>query len=118
MEGFRDELTQAEAELDSVSEDMKADAQRRLGRLYNAADYPPRVQSLFGVAWDFPSVEPPAYLLRISPEIYEQERQRLAARFEEAVRLLVGRFDSAGWSSSASVPAAFGSVASRRGLVQ
>ncbi|MHB8736459.1 MAG: hypothetical protein ACYC6M_14245 [Terriglobales bacterium] len=87
MEGFRDELTQAEAELDSVYEDMKADAQRRLGRLYNAADYPPRVQGLFGIAWDFPSVEPPAYLLRISPEIYEQERQRLAARFEEAVRL-------------------------------
>src|SRR5262249_31926261 len=61
--------------------------QRRLGRLYNPTDYPPEVRGLFTVAWDFPSVEPPSYLLRISPEIYEEERQRVAARFEEAVRL-------------------------------
>src|SRR5262249_1112495 len=30
---------------------------------------------------------PPSYLMRINPEIYEQERQRVVARFEEAVRL-------------------------------
>lgn len=32
-------------------------------------------------------VEPPSYLMRISPEIYEEERRRVAARFDEAVRL-------------------------------
>ena len=39
------------------------------------------------MAWDFPSVEPPDYLRQLSPALYEQERARVAARFDEAVRL-------------------------------
>lgn len=87
MEGFRDELIQAESDLNAVFEEMKADAQRRLGRLYNPADYPAEVRGLFAVEWDFPSVEPPSYLMRIAPEVYQQEQERVARRFEEAVRL-------------------------------
>jgi hypothetical protein len=87
MEGFRDELTQGEADLNAVYDEIKADARRRLGRLYNPADYPPEVQGLFGVEWDFPSVEPPNYLMRINPEIYRQEQERVVRRFEEAVQL-------------------------------
>lgn len=34
-----------------------------------------------------PSVEPPSYLLRIAPEVYQQEQERVARRFEEAVQL-------------------------------
>ena len=33
------------------------------------------------------SVEPPDYLVALSPHLYEQERERVASRFEEAVRL-------------------------------
>jgi hypothetical protein len=87
MEGFRDQLTAAEAELSNVYEDVKADARRRLGRLFNAKDYPSEIYGLFTVEWDFPSVEPPSYLMRSNPEIYEEERRRVAARFDEAVRL-------------------------------
>ena len=87
LQGFRDELAQAEADLNSVYDQLRADAQQRLGRLYNAADYPPEVRGLFAVDWDFPGVEPPAYLLRIAPEVYRQEQERVARRFEEAVRL-------------------------------
>src|SRR5262249_52560950 len=87
MEGFRDELTHAEADLNAVYDEIKADARQRLGRLYDPADYPPEVRGLFGVEWDFPSIEPPAYLMRIAPEVYEEERQRVAARFEEAGQL-------------------------------
>lgn len=87
MEGFRDELAAAEADLDRAFAQLKADARKRLGRLYNPGDYPAEVQGLFGVAWDFPAVEPPAYLLRLSPEVYRQEQERVAHRFEEAVRL-------------------------------
>jgi hypothetical protein len=87
MNGFRDELTHAEIDLDAAYEEVKADARRRLGRLYNPADYPPEVRGLFGVEWDFPSVEPPSYLTRVAPEVYEEERRRVAARFDEAVRL-------------------------------
>lgn len=87
MEGFRAELTEAEAELNAAFDQMKADARRRLGRLYNPSDYPPEVRSLFAVDWDFPSVEPPNYLMRIAPEVYQQEQERVARRFEEAVQL-------------------------------
>jgi len=87
MEGFREELTGAEFDLNLVYDDIKADARRRLGRLYNPNDYPTEIRDLFDVAWDFPSVEPPSYLMRIAPEVYEEERQRVAARFDEAVRL-------------------------------
>jgi hypothetical protein len=87
LEGFRDELAEAEVGLNGVYEQVQADARQRLGRLYNASDYPAEVRGLFLLDWEFPSIEPPSYLLRISPEVYEQERQRVAARFEEAVRL-------------------------------
>lgn len=94
MEGFRDEMVSAEADLNAVYYDIKLDAQRRLGRLYNPADYPPEVRQMFTVQWDFPSVEPPNYLMRIAPQVYEQERARVAARFDEAVRLAEQAFAS------------------------
>jgi hypothetical protein len=87
MEGFRDELTQAEADLDAVFDEIKADARRRLGRLYHEGDYPPQIRGLFKLDFDFPAIDPPSYLMRIAPEVYEEERRRVAARFDEAVRL-------------------------------
>jgi hypothetical protein len=87
MEGFRVELAEAEAGLEAAYEGIKDDARRRLGRLFDPGDYPREVRGLFAVDWDFPSVEPPSYLMRIAPDVYEQERQRVAARFDEAVRL-------------------------------
>jgi hypothetical protein len=87
MEGFRDELHEAETQLNDVYDEVKADASRRLGRLFNPADYPAEVRGLFHVEWDFPSVEPPNYLMRVAPEVFEEERRRVLGRFEEAVRL-------------------------------
>ena len=94
LEGFREELHQAEADLDAVYREIKKDAHRRLGRLYNESDYPSEVRGLFDVAWEFPNVEPPNYLMRVSPEVYAEERARVAARFEEAVRLAEQAFAS------------------------
>ena len=94
MAGFRDELSLAEQELDTAYDEIKADARRRLGRLYDPRDYPSQVHGLFQVEWDFPSVEPPSYLMRIAPDVYEEERRRVAARFDEAVRLAEQAFAS------------------------
>lgn len=87
LTGFRDELSEAEVELDHAYDQLRTDAQNRLGRLYNPSDYPAAVRGLFGVSWEFPAVEPPSFLLRLSPEIYRQEQERVAQRFTEAVRL-------------------------------
>jgi len=87
LEGFREELTEAEGDLNAVYDQVKADACDRLGRLFNPADYPPEIRGQFAVDFDFPSVEPPNYLLQLNPEIYAEEQARVARRFEEAVQL-------------------------------
>lgn len=81
------ELDEAVGTLGSHYADLKTAARRRLGRLFNPADYPESLDGLFAVDWDFPSVEPPDYLRQLSPELYRQESQRVSARFDEAVRL-------------------------------
>jgi len=87
MSTLRDELTAAVINLDQHFEQLKSAARDRLGSLYNPSDYPPTLRGLFGVEFDFPSVEPPEYLLRLNPHLYQQERQRIAQRFDEAVEL-------------------------------
>jgi len=81
------DLTTAVEQLNTRFEALKAAARERLGTLFNPADYPASLTGLFDVAWDFPSVEPPPYLQQLSPQLYQQECQRVAARFDEAVQL-------------------------------
>jgi len=87
MTDLRAELADEVANLDAHFAELKATARNRLGRLFNSDDYPDSLLGLFGVEWEFPAVEPPSYLQQLSPELYEQERQRIAGRFDEAVRL-------------------------------
>jgi hypothetical protein len=84
---YKVELDDAVDNLDRHYAELKEAASHRLGSLYNPQDYPETLRGLFDVAFDFPNVEPPDYLLRLSPQVYEQERVRVAARFDEAVRL-------------------------------
>ncbi len=91
---FSVQLTTLKAELqeavDSLSEryaELRMAARNRLGRLFSEADYPSSLTGLFDVSYDFPSVEPPHYLRQLSPQLYEQESARIAARFDEAVQL-------------------------------
>ena len=87
MEAFRTDLADAVTNLDRHFYEMRDEARRRLGSLFNAADYPETLDGLFAVAWDFPNVEPPDYLMQLRPELYEAERTRVARQFDEAVRL-------------------------------
>src|SRR5439155_1080417 len=72
---------------DDHYDELKSTARRQLGDLYDANDYPPQLRGLFGIDWEFPSVEPPDYLLQLSPELYERERARVAGRFDDAVQM-------------------------------
>jgi hypothetical protein len=91
---YRDELKDAVADLDDHYSELKATARRQLGELFNDADYPPTLRGLFDLAWEFPNVSPPEYLMQLNPAIFEQEKTRIAARFEEAVRLAEQAFVS------------------------
>ncbi len=87
MTVFEAQLAAAVDQLASQYGELKSAARKRLGSLYNAADYPNSLSGLFGVEWDYPAIEPPNYLRELSPELFEQEQARVAARFDEAVRL-------------------------------
>ena len=87
MTTLKEELVLAVEQLEANYAELKAAARRRLGTLFNAADYPASLHGWFDVTYDFPSVEPPDYLRQLSPQLYEQEAQRVAARFDEAVQL-------------------------------
>src|ERR1035438_6735835 len=94
MTTYRVELIDAVSRLDDHYAELKSAAQRRLGNLYNPLDYPTTLRGLFDLAWEFPNVQPPDYLMQLNPAIYEQEKSRIAARFEEAVRLAEQAFVS------------------------
>jgi hypothetical protein len=94
MTRLRTDLQEAVSKLDGHYTELKSAARRRLGELYDPNDYPPSLRHLFNVEWDFPNVEPPDYLLQLNPAIYEQERNRVATRFEEAVQLAEQAFIS------------------------
>ena len=87
MAAFREELHDAVDDLSQRYASLQESARLRLGRLYNAADYPPSLSGLFAMSWDFPSVEPPESLRWLSPDVYDRECQRVQARFDEAVGL-------------------------------
>jgi hypothetical protein len=94
MADYRAELGDAVANLDRHFGELKQAAARRLGSLFNGADYPATLVGLFDAVWDYPNVEPPDYLVRLAPGLYEQEQARVAARFAEAVRLAEEAFFS------------------------
>ena len=94
LAGLRTQLRDAVDHLDEHFSELRTKAQQRLGSLFNPADYPASLQGLFDVSWDFPSVEPPDYLRQLSPALYEQEKARVANRFDEAVGLAEEAFTS------------------------
>ena len=87
MTHLRDALHEEVEKLDRELPQLRQAAEARLGSLYDPADYPPTLIGLFALDWDFPSVEPPDYLLQLNPSLYEQERRRMMSRFEEAISM-------------------------------
>jgi hypothetical protein len=92
MNDYRSELDDAVTHLNRHYDGLKRSAADRLGSLFNSSDYPETLVGLFGVAWDFPNIEPPDYLVQLAPGLYEQEQARVASRFEEAVQLAESAF--------------------------
>ncbi|HRF00052.1 MAG TPA: hypothetical protein PLI18_06015 [Pirellulaceae bacterium] len=82
-----DDLAEAVDEFRTQYPSLKSGARQRLGDLFDENDYPSDPSSCFALTWDFPSTEPPDFLRRIAPELYESECRRVRARFEEAVAL-------------------------------
>ena len=89
---FEAELTHSVDELDGIYGQLKETARQRLGDLFNPSDYPATLTGLFGVTWDFPNVEVPEYLRRLKPDLYQQEANRVARRFDHALEMAESAF--------------------------
>jgi len=87
MTTLKHDLQEAVSELDTEFVQLKEAARRRLGRLYNEADYPLSLQGLFDLNWDWPNVEAPKHLQQLSPELYQEECRRVRSRFDDAVHM-------------------------------
>ena len=87
MQAYRERLQETARELSSQYDTMKSEAERRLGTLFNASDYPQTLDGLFDLEVSYPTIEPPAYLVSLHPEVYQQEQARVRERFESAVEL-------------------------------
>ncbi|QDU79660.1 hypothetical protein Pla110_13710 [Polystyrenella longa] len=81
------ELSQAVLQLEREFGELKSIARERLGDLFNEEDYPSHLDHLFRIDAEYPNVEPPNYLQRLNPELYEEQSRRIEARFEEALEL-------------------------------
>ena len=87
MNAFCSDLADAVEILDARFDALKFEARDRLGDLFCESDYPTSLIGLFEIAWDFPSAEPPDYLRRLNPKLYQQECERVKSRFDEAVQM-------------------------------
>ncbi len=87
MAGYREKLQEAARDLADQYDAMKSEAQRRLGTLFNLSDYPTTLDGMFDLEVSYPTIDPPAYLMALNPEVYQQEQARVRERFESAVEL-------------------------------
>jgi hypothetical protein len=92
MREYKDRLAAAAANLQLEYESLKEAARVKLGALYNPSDYPASLEGVFNIAWEYPSVEPPNYLMTFNPELYAQEQSRVHQRFETAVMMAEDAF--------------------------
>ena len=84
---FKGQLDAGVVDLNIHFSELKDAARIRLGSLFNHDDYPSSLSDEFEVSWDFPSVDAPDYLRRLSPDIYRRECERVQSQFSSAVDL-------------------------------
>ena len=85
--GYREQLEASVRLLSDHYAEIKDAARVRLGSLFDLDDYPSALNEEFQVSWDFPSVDPPEYLSRLNPQLYEEQSRQVAQRFEQAVEV-------------------------------
>jgi hypothetical protein len=87
MESLRAELEAAKTELAQHCEALIAASKQELQDLFNENDYPRDIAASFDFEWGLCSGDPPEYLKQLNPELYAQQQQRIAAKFQESLEL-------------------------------
>ena len=64
--------------------EVVSDARNRLADLFMESDYEFDIRNAFGITISYPAIEPDQRLKTIAPELFEAERKRIVAQFEQA----------------------------------
>lgn len=85
FEQRRDELVQKFLDAYPV---LREDARKRLKKFFNEHDYPPveEVARKFSIDWDYLSFTTPDEICEIAPEIFEEQRDKAARQWADALR--------------------------------
>ncbi len=93
MRDFASELRDAASDLGRVYDDLKREAEGRLGALFDPSDFPSAPQDLFDVAWDYPNLATPSHNASwVSQSVYDLEELRIRTKFHTAVTLAESGF--------------------------
>jgi hypothetical protein len=67
---------------------LREDARKRLKKFFNERDYPPveEVARKFSIDWDYLSFSTPDEISEIAPEIFEEQRDKAARQWADALR--------------------------------
>lgn len=88
MNQFVDDLADAVSAAEEVYQtEILPEAEERLGDLHDRDDYPQSLLGQWSLDWEYVSVQPDERLARLNPQVYEQAKQRVQAKFEEALHL-------------------------------
>jgi len=92
MEAYGNLVRQSARAMQNHREEILEDAARHQGTLFNRADYPADFSGAFSVSVDYPSVEPPAYLAELAPEVYQRSLEAAQAQFVDAANTAAQEF--------------------------
>jgi len=92
VERFNERMIDFRADLLEAANEMQADRynimeleRERLVDLFDESNYPADFSAEFALDWDYPNVDPPAYLMKLNPELYQREKDRMQRKFELAI---------------------------------
>lgn len=87
FERARRQLAQAVEELQAVyADELLPAARQKLAELFDEADYLGDLRGAWGATREYVTLEPPEYLQRLNPKLYQEASERLTARLQESVQ--------------------------------
>lgn len=86
MDRMIEEYQQAVSEFNEELPRIVNQLREKLGRLFDASDYPSDARQHFRVGYTFPNVTLPEYLSKLAPAVYQREVERIRRTFEAAVQ--------------------------------
>ena len=84
LQFFRDRFWEKVNEFESIYDEARQEARQILGELFDSEEYPDDITTKFRFEWKFVTLTMPGKDTILSPEIYEQEKQKFISMVDEA----------------------------------